>query len=274
MNYFYLLYLCAFMFIAGIAALLNIIKHKKLTVINHSELIKNLTSLNEKIKSDFYYDIDDTYYKIYFCNSKQKYDKYNTDNYFFDVVYEDIKYYDSVIEHVINNQKVNFKYINQYNKLTSTISAEECKQLKVSLRFYKKIEHKYYVKNKLNPVLDIHMICKIEYTSPKGRNHYCKSSTYGFLELQDTLNKAKLQLEYDTSKEARKQFERNKLTKAMRYDVLRRDNFRCVICGKSSQDGSLLHVDHIIPIAKGGKTELNNLRTLCSDCNLGKGIKE
>lgn len=34
-----------------------------------------------------------------------------------------------------------------------------------------------------------------------------------------------------------------------------------------------LHVDHIMPISKGGKTEPSNLRTLCIDCNLGKGAK-
>lgn len=34
-----------------------------------------------------------------------------------------------------------------------------------------------------------------------------------------------------------------------------------------------LHVDHIIPIAKGGKTVKENLRTLCEECNWGKRDK-
>ena len=34
-----------------------------------------------------------------------------------------------------------------------------------------------------------------------------------------------------------------------------------------------LHVDHIKPVSKGGKTELSNLRTLCERCNLGKSDK-
>ena len=55
--------------------------------------------------------------------------------------------------------------------------------------------------------------------------------------------------------------------------VMKRDGFRCVICGRSAKDGVTLHVDHIIPVSKGVKTEMSNLRTLCSDCNLGKRDK-
>ena len=58
-----------------------------------------------------------------------------------------------------------------------------------------------------------------------------------------------------------------------RYLVLRRDNYSCCLCGASpAKDPSVeLHVDHIIPWSKGGSTELNNLQTLCRDCNFGKG---
>jgi 5-methylcytosine-specific restriction endonuclease McrA len=68
---------------------------------------------------------------------------------------------------------------------------------------------------------------------------------------------------------------RRDITLGLRYDVLRRDRFRCVICGASpaSKVGCELHVDHINPLALGGRTVLENLRTLCSDCNVGKGTK-
>lgn len=58
----------------------------------------------------------------------------------------------------------------------------------------------------------------------------------------------------------------------LRYTVLNRDRFKCVLCGNSpamSVD-CRLHVDHIIPFSKGGKTEIGNLRALCQYCNLGK----
>lgn len=59
----------------------------------------------------------------------------------------------------------------------------------------------------------------------------------------------------------------------LRYKVLKRDNFKCVRCGVSpaTDPTCKLHVDHIVPFSKGGKTTVENLQTLCEECNLGKG---
>ena len=58
----------------------------------------------------------------------------------------------------------------------------------------------------------------------------------------------------------------------LRYEVLRRDQFRCVQCGRSpaNETGVILHLDHIEPWSKGGETVFENLQTLCERCNLGK----
>jgi len=60
---------------------------------------------------------------------------------------------------------------------------------------------------------------------------------------------------------------------SLRYFVLKRDNFRCITCGTSPAInlGVVLHIDHIYPWSLGGATVADNLRTLCSLCNLGKG---
>jgi len=57
-----------------------------------------------------------------------------------------------------------------------------------------------------------------------------------------------------------------------RFQVMRRDGFRCRICGRSpaSHPGVQLDIDHIVPWSKGGETAIGNLQTLCSDCNQGK----
>jgi hypothetical protein len=58
----------------------------------------------------------------------------------------------------------------------------------------------------------------------------------------------------------------------LRWRVLQRDNFKCCACGASPAItlGVELHVDHIHPWSEGGETVLENLQTLCSNCNLGK----
>lgn len=58
----------------------------------------------------------------------------------------------------------------------------------------------------------------------------------------------------------------------LRYDVLKRDNFKCCACGASpaKNPNVTLHVDHIVPWSKGGETKIDNLQTLCSECNHGK----
>ena len=58
----------------------------------------------------------------------------------------------------------------------------------------------------------------------------------------------------------------------IRFLVLQRDNFKCCVCGASpAKNPSVeLHIDHIKPWSKGGETVIDNLQTLCADCNIGK----
>lgn len=62
---------------------------------------------------------------------------------------------------------------------------------------------------------------------------------------------------------------RKSLTKKVRFEVFKRDSFKCQYCGSSAPD-AVLHVDHIEPISKGGDNSIINLITACDTCNLGK----
>lgn len=62
---------------------------------------------------------------------------------------------------------------------------------------------------------------------------------------------------------------RKSLSKRTRFEVFKRDAFRCSYCGRTPPD-VLLHVDHVIAVANGGTDDLSNLVTACQDCNLGK----
>jgi hypothetical protein len=61
--------------------------------------------------------------------------------------------------------------------------------------------------------------------------------------------------------------ERTPLSVRTRYQVFKRDLYRCRICGKT---GVELEVDHVVPVARGGADDMENLQTLCVPCNRGK----
>ena len=79
----------------------------------------------------------------------------------------------------------------------------------------------------------------------------------------------------EEKRKASKEYQRRKMTDALRHQILQRDGFRCQLCGKSAQTDPTveLEVDHLYPVSKGGKTEPTNLRTLCKACNRGKRDK-
>ena len=59
------------------------------------------------------------------------------------------------------------------------------------------------------------------------------------------------------------------ITKKMRFEVFKRDGFRCAYCGRTPPVVTL-EVDHIQPKSRGGKNDINNYITACFDCNRGK----
>lgn len=63
--------------------------------------------------------------------------------------------------------------------------------------------------------------------------------------------------------------ERAKVSNELRQEIFERDGYTCVNCGSTEKES--LEIDYIMPIAKGGKTEPDNLQTLCRDCNIRKG---
>ncbi|QDL08452.1 HNH endonuclease [Brasilonema octagenarum UFV-E1] len=78
--------------------------------------------------------------------------------------------------------------------------------------------------------------------------------------------KSRTKSKQDSSKRSRH------IPASVRVSVLHKDGYKCVFCGRSSQQVQL-EVDHIVPFSKGGSNDLNNLQTLCTDCNRGKGAR-
>lgn len=62
---------------------------------------------------------------------------------------------------------------------------------------------------------------------------------------------------------------RRGISPRLRFQVFKRDGFKCRYCGASHERGPLV-VDHYVPVALGGSDHINNLRTACELCNAGK----
>lgn len=53
-------------------------------------------------------------------------------------------------------------------------------------------------------------------------------------------------------------------------EIFKRDDYRCVICGRGRADGVEIHADHIKPKDLGGEAIVQNGQTLCAEHNLRK----
>ena len=76
-----------------------------------------------------------------------------------------------------------------------------------------------------------------------------------------------------TLREYNSKSQRKLMTPSLRKAIMERDHYTCQLCGKYMPDEVGLHIDHIIPIAKDGKSVPSNLRVLCSKCNGKKGSR-
>ena len=109
------------------------------------------------------------------------------------------------------------------------------------------------------------------YVSPAGR-----SSREFVVELEESVRPELVSsISKNIGKSGHKKSQRAAMTNDLREAIKKRDNYTCQKCGNSvyKEPNLLLEVDHIIPIAKGGKTEADNLQTLCWRCNRAKGAK-
>ncbi len=56
----------------------------------------------------------------------------------------------------------------------------------------------------------------------------------------------------------------------IKREIFKRDNYKCVVCGRGPENGVEIHADHKIPFDKGGDNSIENGQTLCSEHNFLK----
>ena len=74
---------------------------------------------------------------------------------------------------------------------------------------------------------------------------------------------------YEKFESKEKPERREPIPEDVKFEVWRRDQGQCVICGSKEN----LEFDHIIPFSKGGSSTARNLQLLCQNCNRHKSDK-
>lgn len=81
------------------------------------------------------------------------------------------------------------------------------------------------------------------------------------------LDRAHMLLNIDEGKTARPRGRREPIPREVRRAVFERDGGKCAECSSTFD----LQYDHVIPVALGGATTVDNLQLLCAVCNQEKG---
>ena len=185
------------------------------------------------------------------------------------------------IENLIDNflNKKNFKIIKRHKEKIEEWKME-C-QRKIEKSILKKYRTKQYQKS-LNDNIAYKFYLTRKQTRYMQRDYVRTpykvvqtvdsfSCDYNFLFNRNEQLKA---INYEcTLKEYNSKNQRKLMTKELRQQIIIRDKYTCQHCGKYMPDEVGIHVDHIVPISKGGKTVPSNLQVLCSKCNGSKSNK-
>ena len=161
-------------------------------------------------------------------------------------------------------------YLCEFNNINDETPLKEIQKTGFTESQFRKYETKLLEIHKIKEnIYNISIKVVVNYTTPSGKYSYSKNRVVEYEELVD------LYLQWSNSKKYKitSKKERLLMNDKLRYDVLKRDNFSCKICGITAKDGAKLHVDHIVPVSKGGQTTISNLQTLCDRCNFGKSDK-
>jgi hypothetical protein len=203
-------------------------------------------------------------------DSKGKLDRYNLQAYMRTCLLESEVQVASCIDARLQVEAKYVDYCKQYDEIGRQ-SLGHSRSDRIDDAKYRSIEQKLYAKRQLrHPQAATLIRATVFYTSPQGRNSYSRHLDLTFEQLRYEFATAIALRSRQSTTAFLRQQERLRITAGVRAKVLARDRYRCRHCGISADLGAVLHVDHIIPISRGGTSDLGNLQTLCQDCNLGK----
>jgi DNA-binding transcriptional MerR regulator len=234
-------------------------------ILSHSFAIKEIKKLNEKYQFETVKNFDMSH-------------SYDNENFYDDISEKDYLTYNLVyikkdvidaIKNAEENRRLNCVYQEEIGKIQLD-KYDAVPKLK-SVNKLKKTEEKFMKEFSQNPTVDFSIEVCLTLTKINGERRRSKKANFNIEEISDIISRlsqknGKFYLN-DEIWQSISRVERGKVSNKMRFAIYKRDGYRCRICGRKTDD---LEIDHIYPIAKGGKTTYDNLQTLCHKCNAKK----
>lgn len=232
----------------------------------YSSRYHELLELNSRYS---FYPIDPLYEFYVQVHSKAQFDRFDFNQNMQRIVKDQLGFFEDLLDDIRTRNMTYHFYQNEVSALPPYKRPEEIEALNMDIGFFEKQEQELCVSLLKCPNLTTEFSCIVNYVSPQGRKQYTDRRVFLPKDIEIFCR-----MEHESEeKRQTKEFQRKIMTDSLRYDIMKRDGFRCVLCGRTPNDGIKLHVDHIIPVSRGGKTEYSNLRTLCNTCNMGKRDK-
>lgn len=259
--------------IIGIAIFLIChLTHKKYNkfVLKNSVCLKQLNEINSRYSFYPYINFD----QVHTYDNEKFYDTISCADY---LIYQ-LQFIRKDIYNQIGKIKINKQQYSKYIDETKTITQFGRFQVptgKLKTDKLIKIEKLLIEKQTYSaPIMQLSLKVTLFCSKLNGQVYRKKSENFSFFDIMTLLKRlSRKSGTYYIDREiwdAICRVERAKVSNRMRFSIYARDGYTCRNCGVSERYAKL-EIDHIIPIAKGGKTTYENLQTLCHNCNVEKG---
>lgn len=229
----------------------------------HSVLIKNIKIINAK----YHFNYIPVVKYIHSYDNEVYYNKVSPIDY---LTYQ-LQFSQKEVKYNIKNVIENINRFDFYIADIDEIRKFDIYDVEVNLKFRKLlqvIEKNIYDKSILKPTLEFNIEVILKLTDINDKFIRSKKATFSMQQIEDLIDRIndKYNNRFNNERvwKSISSVERARVSNKMRFAVYKRDNYRCRKCGRKTND---LEIDHIIPIAKGGKTTFDNLQTLCKRCN-------
>lgn len=234
-------------------------------IVENSMAIKNLKLINSRYSFNPVLNFD----LVHEYDNESYYNQISPRDY---LIYNLVDQYDN-IQQAINNANYNRNLFARYEQDVKNNCFLNTYSENIPFKHFKrfqKLENEIFNSMKQQPVLVFRIKVDIYLTKINGRllSHKCDSFNESEIEEIICLLKRKNNGRYVVNDIWRAicRVERGKVSNKIRFAVYERDGYRCRFCGSDFD----LEIDHILPISKGGKSNVSNLQTLCHNCNYSK----